>query len=86
MKLTCAKDALVAALGTVARAVSSRGSVQVLAGVLLHAENGTLQLAATDMELSLRTSIPADVHAEGAVVVPGKLLSDLARRSKEHTS
>jgi len=79
VKLTCSKDALVAALGTVTRAVSSRGSVQVLAGVLLRAEDGMLHLAATDMELSLRTSIPADVHAEGAVVVPGKLLTDLTR-------
>jgi DNA polymerase III subunit beta len=79
VKLTCTRDALVAALGTVTRATSSRGSVQVLAGVLLQAEGETLSLSATDMELSLRTSIPADVQAEGAVVVPGKLLADLAR-------
>jgi DNA polymerase III subunit beta len=79
VKLTCTRDALVGALATVSRAVSSRGSVQVLAGVLLQAEAGTLSFSATDMELSLRTSIVADVQAEGSVVVPGKLLSDLAR-------
>jgi DNA polymerase-3 subunit beta len=79
VKLTCTKEALVGALGIVSRAVSSRGSVQVLAGILLQSEGGQLHLAATDMELSIRTSIPADVHAEGAVVVPGKLLADLAR-------
>jgi DNA polymerase-3 subunit beta len=79
MKITVAKDELVAKLGVVSRAVSSRGTVQVLSGVLLSAENGTLALAATDMELSLRTTLDAQVEGDGAVVIPGKLLVDLAR-------
>jgi DNA polymerase-3 subunit beta len=79
MKLTCSRDEFVAKLAVVARAVSTRSSVQVLAGVLLRAEAGELQLAATDMELSLRTSLDAQVEGEGSVVVPGRLLIDLAR-------
>jgi DNA polymerase-3 subunit beta len=53
--------------------------VLVLGGILLRAENGKLHLAATDMELSLRTSLEAQVEGEGAVVVPGKMLVDLVR-------
>lgn len=79
LRITCSRDDLVARLGAVSRVVSSRGTVQVLAGVLLHAQAGVLELAATDMELSLRTTLPANVEGEGAVVVPGKLLVDLAR-------
>jgi DNA polymerase-3 subunit beta len=79
MKLTCSREEFVARLGVVSRAVSTRGSVQILAGVLLRATGGVLQLAATDMELSLRTSLDADVEGEGSVVVPGRLLVDLAR-------
>jgi DNA polymerase III subunit beta len=79
MKLTCSRDEFVAKLAVVSRAVSTRSSVQVLAGVLLRAEGGELQLAATDMELSLRTSLEAQVEGEGSVVVPGRLLIDLAR-------
>jgi DNA polymerase-3 subunit beta len=79
LKLTCSRDEFVAKLGVVSRAVSTRSSVQVLAGVLLRAEGGELQLAATDMELSLRTSLDAQVEGEGSVVVPGRLLVDLAR-------
>src|SRR5215218_10568985 len=79
MKVTCSREDFVARLGVVSRAVSTRGSVQILAGVLLRASNGTLELAATDMELSLRTSLEADVEGEGSVVVPGRLLVDLAR-------
>jgi DNA polymerase III subunit beta len=79
MKITVAKDELVAKLGVVSRAFSSRGTVQVLSGILLSAEAGTLSLAATDMELSLRTTLEAQVEGDGAVVIPGKLLVDLAR-------
>jgi DNA polymerase III subunit beta len=79
MTISCARDELVAKLGVVSRAVSTRGSVQVLSGILLRAESSAVELAATDMELSLRTSLDARVEGEGAVVVPGKLLSDLAR-------
>jgi DNA polymerase III subunit beta len=79
MKLTCSRDELVQRLSVVARAVSTRTAVQILAGVLLRAESGSLQLAATDMELSLRSSLDAAVDGEGAVVVPGRLLVDLTR-------
>jgi DNA polymerase-3 subunit beta len=79
MKLTCSRDELAQRLGLVARAVSTRTSVQVLLGVLLRAEGGRLHLAATDMELSLRASLDSEVEDEGAVVVPGRLLVELAR-------
>jgi DNA polymerase-3 subunit beta len=45
----------------------------------MRAEAGRLNLAATDMELSLRSSLEAQVDGEGAVVVPGRLLVDLVR-------
>jgi DNA polymerase-3 subunit beta len=79
LKLTCARDELVAKLAVVSRAVSTRTAVQILAGILLRAENGALHLAATDMELSLRTSLEASVDEEGAVVVQGRTLVDIAR-------
>src|SRR5436305_9625677 len=79
MKITCARDELGAKLAIVARAVSTRTAVQILTGILLRAEGGTLSIAATDMELSLRTSLDAQVEGEGAVVVPGRLLLDIAR-------
>jgi DNA polymerase III subunit beta len=79
MKIVCGREELSAKLGVVSRAVSTRASVQILAGVLLRAEAGRLQLAATDMELSLRSSLEAQVDGEGAVVVPGRLLVDLVR-------
>jgi DNA polymerase-3 subunit beta len=79
LKATCSRDELARALGIVSRGVSTRTTVQILAGILLQAAGGKLDLAATDMELSLRTSLDAQVETDGSVVVPGRLLLELAR-------
>jgi DNA polymerase-3 subunit beta len=79
LKIEVARDELVAKLGIVARAVSTRGTVQVLSGILLSVEGGAITLAATDLELSLRTTLDAKVEGDGAVVIPGKPLTELAR-------
>jgi DNA polymerase-3 subunit beta len=78
-KVECARDELAEKLQIVGRGVSTRTSVQILAGVLLRAADGRLSLAATDMEISLRVSLDAHVENEGSVVVPGRLLVDIVR-------
>ena len=79
LRITCTKDELAQALGVVARALSTRTSVQILSGILLEARGGELRLAATDMELSLRASVPAQIEGDGAIVLPGKTLVDISR-------
>jgi DNA polymerase-3 subunit beta len=79
LRISVSKDELTAKLATVARGVSTRTAVLVLGGIQLRAEGGQLQLAATDMEVSLRASLDAQVSDEGTVVVPGRLLLDIAR-------
>src|ERR1700751_2705060 len=79
LRITCTKDELAQALGVVSRALSTRTSVQILSGVLLEARGGELRLAATDMELSLRASVSAQIEGDGAIVLPGKTFVDIAR-------
>ena len=79
IRVTVSRDELAGRLPLVSRAASTRGAVQVLAGILLRASDGLLELEATDMELSLRTTVPATVEGEGAIVVPAKLLGDVVR-------
>jgi DNA polymerase-3 subunit beta len=79
LKITVSKDELVQALGVVSRAVSNRTSVQILSGILLEAAGGELRVAATDMELSRRATIAAQVDGDGSIVLPGKTLVDIAR-------
>jgi DNA polymerase-3 subunit beta len=79
LRITVAKDELASKLAIVARGVSTRTTVLVLGGIQLRAEGGQLHLAATDMEVSLRAIVEAQVADEGTVVVPGRLLLEIAR-------
>jgi DNA polymerase-3 subunit beta len=83
LRITVARDELAAKLAVAARGVSTRTAVLVLGGIQLRAEAGKLHLAATDMEVSLRAAVEAQVADEGTAIVPGRLLLDIARSLPE---
>jgi len=83
LKASLPREQFADRVSVVARALSTRASVLVLGGMQLRATDGKLELAATDMELSLRATAEADVAGEGTVVVPGRLLLDIARALPE---
>src|SRR5262249_28603522 len=79
LRITCSKDELVQGLSLVGRAVSSRTAIQILSGILLEAGGDELRLAATDMELSLRATVPARGEGDGALGLPGRTPVRMAR-------
>jgi DNA polymerase-3 subunit beta len=79
MKISVSKEALLSQLGIVARAASTRSAVQTLAGVMLHVDDAGLELRATDMEMALRARLEAQVERPGTVVLPARLLVEVAR-------
>src|SRR5437764_13229456 len=84
LKVSVSREELSQKLGVVSRGVSTRTAVLVLGGIQLRAEGGRLELAATDMELSLRAVLDVDAGGDGEVVVPGKLLLDIVRALPEN--
>ncbi|HEX3734997.1 MAG TPA: DNA polymerase III subunit beta [Solirubrobacterales bacterium] len=79
MKLTTKREELVAKLSIVSRAVSTRAATQALSGVLLTAADGTVTLTATDLDVGMQTTLTAEVAEEGSVLLPGRLLAEVAR-------
>ena len=79
MKLTTQREELVSKLSVVSRAVATRAATQALSGILITATGEGVSLAATDLEVGLQTELTAEVGAQGSVLLPGRLLSELAR-------
>jgi len=79
VKLSLSTSDLLAHLQTVSRAASTRSAVQALSGVMISAHDDSCELLATDTEVSLQVSVPADVAQPGRAVLPGRLLLDVAR-------
>lgn len=80
MKLSTTSRELLSQLQTASRVASSRSAVQALSGVQLEAAGGAVELRATDMEVSLRVPLVATVERDGTVVLPARLLLDVARQ------
>jgi DNA polymerase-3 subunit beta len=85
LKLTTKREELVSKLSTVSRAVSTRAATQALSGVLLTASEGKVTLAATDLDLGLQTALDAEIESEGTVLLPGRLLAEVARSLADPT-
>ena len=82
MRVTVERAALLRSLGHVHRVVERRNTIPILANVLLRAEEG-LQLKATDLDIEVVESIPADVAQGGATTVPAHMLYDIVRKLPE---
>ena len=68
MKFECSAQELHTGLAHVTRALSSRPAMQILEGVLIHAEDDEVELLCSDGSLSIKCRVPAQVSRMGDVV------------------
>ena len=80
MKLICEGLDLSDAVLKVIKATATKTPNPILEGIKLTAGEDTLTLTATDLELSIEKTIPADVKIAGEVVVPGKFFADFVKK------
>jgi DNA polymerase-3 subunit beta len=81
MKFICNQQTLAKALNTVSKAVSNRTTIPILKGIQICAtEDGKLIMTASDLEISIKKEMEADVTEPGAVVVMAKLFGDIIRK------
>jgi len=80
MNLTITQPALVAALAKVSSVIRSKGTLPVLANVLLECSASTLALTGSDMEVEIQAEAsPLDVQQPGGITVSGQKLFNLAK-------
>ena len=83
MKLSVNRNELWQGIDTVLDAVPSKPALPVLANILLVAEDNTLAVSATDLDLSIRTEVPATVEQKGRITVPARTFAEIAREWPE---
>src|SRR3954468_4314880 len=86
MKVICNRGALLEALLMAGNVVAARTPKPVLQCVKLTAENNTLTIAATDLEVAIRYSdAQVQIEKEGEALVPADKLRDIVRESVDDT-
>jgi DNA polymerase-3 subunit beta len=69
MKFTCDRDVLIKEITTAQEVISSRNALSILSNVLLHNEDNTLTIRATDLKVSFETKLPVDTLESGSTTV-----------------
>ena len=80
MNITLAKSDLISALQIVSKGLSTKPQTPILSGIYMTAKEGQLELQSTNYELGFIVTIPAEIHTVGTAVLPGKYLTEFARK------
>ncbi|MBI4338351.1 MAG: DNA polymerase III subunit beta [Chloroflexi bacterium] len=83
MKVACLQENLSKALAVVGRAVATRTTLPVTQNVLLATDQGRLKLSATNLEIAISTWVGGNVHEEGTITIPARLLTDFVNSLPE---
>ncbi len=79
MRFNIAKSELNEVLNIVSKGMSSRSTLPILSGILVSAEDSSVTFQTTDLEISIKHSVVADVVDPGRTVIPGKLFNDIVK-------
>jgi DNA polymerase-3 subunit beta len=79
MRLTISREKLQEGLNAVTASIPVKTTLPVLANILVETTDRGIKLSGTDLDIAVSTEIAADVEAPGAVTIPAKKLSEIAR-------
>ena len=79
MKFSINQSELQNALSVCVKGSSTRSTLSILAGVYIKAEEGSITLQTTNLELSIKVTCSALVEEQGESVVPAKLFLDIVK-------
>lgn len=80
MKFICEKSKLQEAISICQKAITGKSTMSILQGILLIAQNNTITLIGSDIDLSIETKVEADIIETGRIVVDSKLFGDIIRK------
>src|SRR3974390_688547 len=83
MKVTIERSELLKSLGHVHRAVERPNTIPILANVLIRADRAKLTLKATDVDIEVTDTTPAEVGPAGSTTVPAHMFFDIVRKLPE---
>ncbi|GAC1462956.1 MAG: DNA polymerase III subunit beta [Chamaesiphon sp.] len=79
MRFTISREKLQEGLAAVAASIPSKTTLPVLANILVETTEKGIRLSGTDLDIAVSTEVAADVESGGAVTIPAKKLTEIAR-------
>ena len=79
MRFTISREKLQEGLDAVSASIPDKTTLPVLANILVETTERGIRLSGTDLDIAVSTEVAADVEASGAITIPAKKLSEIAR-------
>jgi DNA polymerase-3 subunit beta len=83
MEFAIAKESFLKALQQVQGIVENRKTMPILSNVLISAQSEKIEIIATDLEVGMKSSFPADVTKTGKITVSAKKLYEIIKELPE---
>jgi DNA polymerase-3 subunit beta len=79
MKFTVTRNSLLNELNLVQGVIEKKSTIPILSNILVEASGEHLDIAATDLDVTIRCGCPARVDAEGTTTISARRLFDIVR-------
>ena len=79
MRFTISREKLQEGLAAVTASIPAKTTLPVLANIMVEATDKGIRLSGTDLDIAVTTEVTADVETQGAITIPAKKLSEIAR-------
>ncbi len=79
MKFTITRQNLHNGLAAVSASIPSKTTLPVLSNILFETEEDGVWMSGTDLDVSVRVKVPAEIHEAGSLTAPGKKLQEITR-------
>src|ERR671921_569713 len=79
MRFTISREKLQEGLAAVTPTTPPKTTLPVLANILVETTERGIRLSGTDLDIAVTTEVAADIENQGAITIPAKKLSEIAR-------
>ena len=84
LTINVTKEDFLPALNSLQNITGKKGTMAVLANVLIQTHDNFIELIATDLEVGIKKSVAAEIISPGSLTLPSKLLYEIVRESGDN--
>jgi DNA polymerase-3 subunit beta len=81
LSINVSKEDFLPALNSLQSITGKKGTMAVLANVLIQSQDNFVELIATDLEVGIKKNVAAEVMKPGSITLPAKILFEIVRES-----
>lgn len=80
MIFTCEKQEILEGISIVQKAITGKSTMPILEGIYIRTNENSLTLIGSDMDVSIQTTVNANIIEQGSIVIDAKIFGEIIRK------